>query len=1261
MALHASDGGGSPVPESRDTDERSPSTHLLHDPNTTETSRPTRNFWLTRIVLIGFATVFIACAGALVGLWRLISSENGLVLSISSSHYSWTYGPTAVLVVILSLWRQVDYQCKSMQPWWEMARGPSPASKTVLVDYISPFQPTVCIKAFRSGHYAVFLSIVGFFLLKLIILLSTTLFVVQPTKHVEAITVRYQDQFDAGRMWNTSNYTPALFNWSPFNPSGYQSPDEAATSVWSYIAEINNKAPHTMAHQSISLSNPASYHSTVTYPVEVLVPDVSCEEAAWSPPHPPGITKDFYEFYDLETPDCTARGLTLSSPECGEPWHSPCRTNMLIRDMFFVQCGMWESNIEGKPELAVRFVFTVGDFTATFKDPAGLYDKVRVDKSAAVLCKAAYSLKSTNATQDLSNGQITLEDAPLPSSQPRMLPDLTQYDFASILFANLEATSWSLETVPSTPDTVRVPATFFKILASRDNWSEIEESLLNPSSLGQVATEFLVGVANSFAKTSLLVESLDQKPIEATALVSTNKLHIRRYTLWPMVAGFLLLSCLCLALTCVVSSQSRNLHVPASIASQAAVLANSPSMLAALRHVGPYRWSELRYALQNMQFALLPGKVPSIEASGSSPVLPSSLEKAKKKPWVPQSARLPMVALLFVTPVLLISALEILGRISDKRNGFFSLESSDSVQWTYVVRIASTLLAFATATMFTCLDSTTAILAPFSILRSGSTPADRSLAFNLLGVSPLLVPLHATSRRHFGAAAANIASLLGGLLTVIVSGLWVVGDPVQTYWATEAVAETWDRSWLAGQDTDNGAALALNIMLHGGATRPALIKNDVGVLPTLKLRSSPESSRNLSNTFNTTILRPTMKCSIIPREDIVITEEVYWSDYSDTPTSIETLITLNTTFPPDCSLRSKNATFGQPWNASVSDYTYVGSYLELDIQARLPQQPCPSVGILFGKMKIYYDSQHQQPVESSNLTGLLCSQGIAEIPATITYRGDPVENDIISMELYSDEARPWWNETDGGTSLAFKLSSFFTAGLSVIPIPLWDKRWRFDSFMENVLTSSGDTPTDYFIGPENYDKLTEAVVRNWEEYMVLAIDRNFRSQDAVTTIQGVVTQSIMRISIHGPSKLVLQVLLAIMTVLGLVGYKLVKLRGTLPRNPCSIASTMGFLADSHLCDPDSGVLPKDAAAMSEKELSRSLRGYVFSLGWWDDAGGRSKLAGAGPEDGTSSESRREMEPGETSRFGIDVGHADVLGFCGKNRAGEQLVRRNSLE
>ncbi|KAL3306693.1 hypothetical protein RB213_010826 [Colletotrichum asianum] len=329
----------------------------------------------------------------------------------------------------------------------------------------------------------------------------------------------------------------------------------------------------------------------------------------------------------------------------------------------------------------------------------------------------------------------------------------------------------------------------------------------------------------------------------------------------------------------------------------------------------------------------------------------------------------------------------------------------------------------------------------------------------------------------------------------------------------------------------------------------------------------------------------------------------------------------------------------------------IGQYWDLDTTPGRSDAACPSTAILFGTLG---GTRGNGSKTGNNFTALFCSQRIEEVPATITYRGNPSNIDIDDILVHPGRARSWTNGTKKSKNLAFKLKGFLDSGLTKFPVPLHNKiadgRY-YDVFFNHIIFGPrGTLPTD-MLGSSNVNALTEAIIHSFKEYLAHVIDLNFRSKDSETSLQGTSLKTTTRLAMHKVSKIILQSLLAATTILSFVGYRLVKIRGTLPRNPCSIASTMGFLADSQLCDPKSGILPKDASLMTERELRQSLHGFVFSLGWWDRSkdSNNSRPASPSGEDSSDLDARNQQEVSESTYFGIDVGHTNALGFSKKEQ------------
>jgi hypothetical protein len=70
------------------------------------------------------------------------------------------------LVVIISLWHQVDFYCKVLTPWNELRKGDATSSRSLLLDYISPLQAASLWQALQNRHFSVIATILGFAILE---------------------------------------------------------------------------------------------------------------------------------------------------------------------------------------------------------------------------------------------------------------------------------------------------------------------------------------------------------------------------------------------------------------------------------------------------------------------------------------------------------------------------------------------------------------------------------------------------------------------------------------------------------------------------------------------------------------------------------------------------------------------------------------------------------------------------------------------------------------------------------------------------------------------------------------------------------------------------------------------------------------------------------------------------------------------------------------------------------------------------------------
>lgn len=240
--------------------------------------------WLQRRTLFALASLFASLAAALVALWIANNAYNGFRPTLTTYHYGWTYGPSAILVCVLALWRQVDYHCKAMQPWQELSRGPAYAEDSMLLDYVSPMHITSFMKAVRKRHTQVAASVAGFGILKVVILLSTGLLILTPTQFSRPRIVTIDTAFDTGAFWNTipdDDYLmPARTDPQFLGPY----PNISADSVYSFVQTLKGQSmavpgvAENTVHASFSGPTTANMIS-LSAEVDVFAPEITCEVA----------------------------------------------------------------------------------------------------------------------------------------------------------------------------------------------------------------------------------------------------------------------------------------------------------------------------------------------------------------------------------------------------------------------------------------------------------------------------------------------------------------------------------------------------------------------------------------------------------------------------------------------------------------------------------------------------------------------------------------------------------------------------------------------------------------------------------------------------------------------------------------------------------------------------------------------------------------------------------------------------------------------
>ncbi|KAH6954835.1 hypothetical protein DER45DRAFT_633284 [Fusarium avenaceum] len=1207
-----------------------------------------RPFWLGKTALASFLIIFIACAASLVALDRVIAFRNGLPLTVSSSSYSWTYGPTAILIVILSLWRRVDYYYKLREPWRELLAGPSPVDKSLLLDYITTFQVVSIFHAFKRRHFAVATSIAAFFLLKFIILISTTLFVVREINSDGVSNVTMQDAFDTAKAW--SMYQE--YSVTEAEPDDQLFSGGSDSSIWTYLSGLNNvtnvevnwRLPEDLVTQRFAFTAGTSNVTRLERPVDIFVHKISCEDATLSELESSKYHSPSLRNYIFTSKTCANGGIWVqpcNGPRYGDTptpkdTFSPCVRDPRVYSSWRVNCSHgleradYDWSVPGATHqdmelFDIRYAISAADFEATVKEYPDTRESANVTsmkliRSWSLICKIGYGIATTNATLDLLTGNVSIPT--------------TALDGALVVDERVPTIRPLGSNSGNTPGASDV---LFQLIYAQLGRPDNLDSFYKTSRLKNATISVLEGVAREFARQTLLVP----KPVDklAKAWVTENRLHTRNVALWIMVAGFCVLAFMCLLLLLRSDHFGWIPAMSGSLAGSAAVLVKSPKLQAVISGSGHLTLKEFKAKLDGIKFFAIRGSTGNYEVQADSSFesrsQASSLKgEEKKHAWVPLSVHLPVILATFAAPIIAIGVLELLYHIL-RDEGHFVQINEDTATLSYIIRISSTLVVFGIATMINNLDSTIVVFAPYSNLRSGSAPADRSILFHLLSVNPFPVMFKSLQHRQFGPALSNSATLIAGFLTIIVSGLWTPANSLISNHPSVAVVNNWDSTWFFNATYDGGAASALNLIRFGGAKTPTGIWKNV-VVPEVSL--TPDSALRCvgSSTIVELYHNPT-RCHINQEHELSC---IGWG--IDRRCSNSTINGF------------ANLTFGM--ELLTMDPKWIGKYFDLhQSTAGQVSADCPSIGMIFGSVT-------RNITIERDLTAVVCSQGIRQVPMRVTYNGNPTLGKIDSMHTHGG-SKGVQNGTSKAYTLGYKLEGFLDANLFSFPSNLSSD--LYDSFFNHLLLRPKGYSRDDLSGRKNEDKFVQAVTLDYNEYLRHVINRNFRAGKHsldVNLLSATKDRSVGSLSVHSmitgefsaevthlivdkTSKLILQVLLATMTFLSFIGFCLVKIKGTLPRDPCSIGSTMALLADSQICDPKSGIIPEAGQQMSENQLRSVFDGWVFSLGWWGS--GSSVAPSLAPEDIQNSDTSRKLnsdtaiiEMQSEKRFGVDVGKAN---------------------
>jgi Protein of unknown function (DUF3433) len=1053
----------------------------------------------------------------------------------------------------------------------------------------------------------------------------------------------------------------AAFNGSVRRPSIDRETVNTTMSVegpvYAYYSHVANNltlpvgAKDFLAYTPFQAKKILPANSTLSVEVDVMLPQFECEAAKITMDR---VAQDSRSRTPLPRPtfvgpNCTVERVGL---QASDPRMVLCPPKQVIAHWGLVDCkrekktGLGASPWSGD-ETDIRFMMAVTDFryARNSTNNRGRFNATDFSTTIkginGVICKPAYSVHKANLTYNNTSAQDESDRFSIATPKTisgRLLEGFSFDNLSEVVEIALGLTTGVAGFSSSDNWEPEVHNVMSKLMLLTEGESSLQIFLTDVGTMKSAAAKTLNGVAALYAQQSLLKPA--SEPSTGWIVYAEDRLKVQTTSMALIAACLVILLCLTAVVLfkgpCDVVSRR-----PDSLAAMAVILTSSQHLQNVLADLGRSPSTTLRQRLSPFDFSTQvgwsaeKGATFGIEVSQtvSSPeVVAESLETHH---WHrPLSMRKGFILVILILPLIFIAVLEGLQQASKRQNGFLTLYEDAlnvSSSTTMLIRYIPALLGLLLATFFNMLDFTVSTFAPFSRLRAGSSPAQRSISSRLVRQVPPVSLYHAAMEHHWGALFANLAGLTGSVLAIIVSGLLVV-EKVNL--ATGVTVEQLDAFTVdANIANDRNSTMTISLIQQFNLSFPAFTYEELA-LPALKLSQDSSTVARIAGdaagpslSVQVPALRASLDCRQLSQDDIVLS-----FPYQSRGGPIVDIFAKNT-LPEGCSNPARgenlflhNESFlvanGKGPTRGVRDsdngWSFAGRIVDLD-HVKIKSSDCPSLILFFGSFKVNVTSYE-------NVTVMSCSERIQEVQTSTTFTlpkfaisssHPPVVNESSTKLLHNTTSNVTALKYSTATKFDNNFIPFFPTSGSV---PLYSR--ALDPFFEALILGPDAVPPSELLGPDNVDRLVERVTHLYRKFMAQLINANMRTAPLYPhpTYNATIALPTARLKVNNGSKVTLQILLATMFICGSLAYLLTDMRHTLPHNPHTIAGTMSLLAGSKMCSRN--VMPEGAEWMDDKSLKKAgvFEGYLFSLGWWEDRGQDGRL--------------------KKRRFGIDIGRAE---------------------
>ncbi|KAF6840329.1 hypothetical protein CMUS01_03983 [Colletotrichum musicola] len=1145
---------------------------------------PWRPFYLQRRILSSFAILFAGLLITVEAVLDLSNKRGGLGSPDHGFRYLWQYGSAFIFTCVAALWARPEHQAKAAAPWVRMAKGPASPDRTLLLDYVSMFEPWTVVKAARNRDWLVAAAAGVGVTMKIIIVVAVAL--VSPTFQV--VTAR--------------GASLVLQNVFVNDPAGLRSAGALPffTMVGLQTKGLNfpDGTSREFAFQSFASAMSATT-TELAADVEGFESDIICEPAALNLT---GIqliqASDAQLSVTVSTPSCLLRQEIANMALVG-----------FTLPTFFMafqagSCGNSGAMDDG------RIVVMTGAITI---DPASIPAggdvfnvpiSGAVTRSAALVCRPSYALTTVHVRKN-NTQLITIDRA--RGARNRTLDQVHPMDIVQGHFASYPTDSQILGAMPSVnsrypgvavvaSDAVMNSAVTMEV---KDNGVPPLESLLRTDNLTQIATKYWRQYTALVARNSLMAEvAPPQQRISGTAVVIGERLNVRPIPahLLSGLLGFALV--LTLAAVAFAPKTGFLPRDPNTIINMATLLAHSRQLLQCLRGTGAADTSTLRDRLRGTNYYT--GVEPYEKAAkglgyfkifgGSPPPQDVPPEFVRTSDWRHPLALSPWSRLAAVfTMAGMIISLEVVLRLSEARKGITTVTANTDRHFLWTTGPG---VLFGLVTMYlAAADRATRYLAPYATLRRGGS-FDTTVGLDLVDKSKPRIIYNAVRSRNAAVVATTSAVVAASLLATFSGALYsTVPIPSARPVALRVVDQFVNASSPCPTCTTD--TLLASLILDANLTFPSFTFEDLN-FNALRLEA-PLSMRDGAGTILVDVpaLRSRLDCRLYPQSEINTNFTI-----PDLPNQFSTA-----TADSDAGMNIKIA--GEPCldpsirsNAVLPPGVSPSSVFGVATPRSATSSQCSDFTYVWGQLA------DAAPATVGYISAMGCNETLERVTTTIRLIGGGRGQDSLHVDAaYPPRVR---EETASPVRLNLLplqyglLANLTTAGN------------QLDPFFSSLVTSRFAIPAGNLGDPglEKSGRVADAIVRQHRIVRAQNLNVNSRRRlpDVTTqadpttmltgTLEDTTVTSLRRLAQDRASTRVIQAILALLLVLLLAGWALTP--GTeviLPRDPCSVASVAALLADGNVF----GFLGRGAEWMPTGEVERVFmdgsRAMGFKMSW----------------------------------------------------------------